>query len=73
MVYAVWYNKNMFAEHGWEPARTWDEFFALCEQIKAAGIPPLAFQGRYPAMPEPSSTIPTTTWPAGSATTSKRT
>ena len=48
VVYAVWYNKNMFAEHGWEPARTWDEFFALCEQIKAAGIPPLAFQGRYP-------------------------
>ena len=48
VVFAVWYNKNMFAEHGWEPARTWDEFFALCEQIKAAGIPPLAFQGRYP-------------------------
>ena len=32
-VYAVWYNKNMFEEHGWVPPRTWDEFFALCEQI----------------------------------------
>ena len=47
-VYVVWYNKNMFAEHGWAPPRTWDEFFALCEQIRAAGIWPLAFQGRYP-------------------------
>ena len=48
-VYAVWYNKNMFAEHGWQPPRTWDEFFALSEQIRAAGIWPLAFQGRYPS------------------------
>ena len=48
VVFAVWYNKNMFAENGWEPARTWDEFFALCQQIKDADIPPLAFQGRYP-------------------------
>ena len=47
-VYAVWYNKNMFEEHGWAPPRTWDEFFALCEQIRAAGVWPLAFQGRYP-------------------------
>ena len=48
VIYAVWYNKNMFEEHGWEPAKTWDEFHALCEKIKATGIPPLAFQGRYP-------------------------
>jgi raffinose/stachyose/melibiose transport system permease protein len=48
-VYAVWYNRALFEQHGWKPAQTWDEFFALCEQIKAAGIWPLAFQGRYPA------------------------
>jgi len=48
-VYAVWYNKTLFEQHGWQPATTWDEFFALCDQIKAAGIWPLAFQGRYPA------------------------
>ena len=34
--YAVWYNKNMFEENGWEPATTWEEFLALCEEIKAA-------------------------------------
>ena len=47
-LYAVWYNKNMFEEHGWEIPRTWAEFHALCQQIKEAGIWPLAFQGRYP-------------------------
>lgn len=45
---AVWYNKNLFEERGWETPTTWDEFFALCEKIRAAGIWPLAFQGRYP-------------------------
>ena len=47
-VYGVWYNKTMFEEYGWQTPITWDEFFALCEQIKAAGLWPLAFQGRYP-------------------------
>ena len=45
---AVWYSKNLFEEHGWTIPRTWDEFFALCEKIRAQGIWPLAFQGRYP-------------------------
>lgn len=31
------YNKDMFAEKGWELPETWDEFIALCEQIKAEG------------------------------------
>jgi raffinose/stachyose/melibiose transport system permease protein len=44
----IWYNKKIFREHGWKPARTWDELFALCDQIKKAGIAPMAFQGRYP-------------------------
>ena len=47
-VFAIWYNKGMFEEHGWKPAVTWDEFFELCEKMKGAGIAPLAFQGRYP-------------------------
>jgi len=47
-VHAVWYNRNMFEEHGWQKPTTWDEFYALCEQIKGKGIWPLAFQGRYP-------------------------
>ncbi len=44
----IWYNKKMFRDHGWKTPVTWDELFALCEQVKKAGIAPLAFQGRYP-------------------------
>lgn len=29
------YNKDMFAEHGWEIPNTWDELIALFEQIQA--------------------------------------
>ncbi|MCY2930482.1 MAG: extracellular solute-binding protein [Planctomycetota bacterium] len=47
-VWGIWYNKAMFEKHGWKPARTWDELYALCEQVKAAGIAPIAFMGRYP-------------------------
>lgn len=37
----ILYNKDMFEEHGWEIPNTWDEFIALCEEIKAEGIWPL--------------------------------
>ncbi|WP_432946152.1 N-acetylglucosamine/diacetylchitobiose ABC transporter substrate-binding protein [Kribbella sp. CA-253562] len=47
-VYALWYNKKLFAEKGWQPAKTWTEFLALCEEIKKAGIAPLAHQGKHP-------------------------
>ena len=47
--FVVWYNRGMFEENGWEPPKTWDEFLALCERIKAAGVAPIAFQGRYPS------------------------
>jgi len=46
--FAIWYNRGMFEEHKWEVPRTWDELFALCQAVKAADIPPIAFQGRYP-------------------------
>ena len=39
----VLYNREMFKEHGWEIPTTWDEFIALCEEIKGAGIQPLYF------------------------------
>ena len=39
----VLYNKAMFAEHGWQIPETWDEFLALCRQIKSEGIQPLYF------------------------------
>lgn len=39
----VLYNKDMFAEHGWEIPQTWDEFVSLCEEIQNEGIQPLYF------------------------------
>lgn len=39
----VLYNKDMFAEHGWEIPKTWDEFISLLEQIKSEGVNPLYF------------------------------
>ncbi|HZZ17856.1 MAG TPA: extracellular solute-binding protein [Opitutaceae bacterium] len=43
--WALFYNKGMFLEHGWKEPRTWDEFFALCEKIRAAGIAPVSLPG----------------------------
>ena len=39
----ILYNKDMFAEHGWEIPHTWTEFTTLCDEIAAAGIQPLYF------------------------------
>ncbi|WP_309065456.1 ABC transporter substrate-binding protein [Microbacterium sp.] len=38
----VWYNKKLFADKGWDVPKTWDEYLALCEQIKADGVVPVA-------------------------------
>jgi len=46
--WACWYNRRQFRERGWKPPQTWGEFTALCEKMKAAGVAPLAFQGKYP-------------------------
>ena len=46
--YACWtlfYNKALFRQHGWTVPRTWDDFFALCQAIKAAGVAPLSLPG----------------------------
>ncbi len=47
-VFALWYDQTLFDQHGWTPAKTWQEFLDLCEEIKKAGIAPLAHQGKYP-------------------------
>jgi N-acetylglucosamine transport system substrate-binding protein len=46
-VYAIWYDKKLFTDRGWEPAKTWTEFLALCEEIKKSGMAPLAHQGKH--------------------------
>jgi N-acetylglucosamine transport system substrate-binding protein len=43
-----WFNVGLFRRHGWTPPHTYDELLALCERIKAAGIAPLTYQGKYP-------------------------
>ena len=47
-VYGMWYDQALFDEKGWTPAETWSDFMALCEEIKGAGIAPMAHQGKYP-------------------------
>ncbi len=37
----ILYNRDLFAEHGWNVPQTWDEFLALCGEIQASGIQPL--------------------------------
>ncbi|MCL4691844.1 MAG: extracellular solute-binding protein [Candidatus Hydrogenedentes bacterium] len=46
--WGCWYDARQFREHGWSVPKTWPEFEALCDQIQAEGIAPLAFQGKYP-------------------------
>ncbi len=46
--WACWYDAKLFREHGWVPPNTWAEFEKLCDDILAAGIAPIAFQGKYP-------------------------
>ncbi len=47
-VYGLWYDRALFDEKGWEPAENWDDFLSLCEEIKGAGMAPMAYQGKYP-------------------------
>jgi len=44
---SVVYNAKMFEEHGWVYPETWKEFETLCKDIKAAGIAPLTYPGKY--------------------------
>ncbi len=39
----ILYNRDMFAEHGWEIPETWEELNALCQQIQSEGILPFYF------------------------------
>lgn len=42
-VVGVYYNKGIFAEHGWQIPQTFEEFETLLAEIKAAGITPISF------------------------------
>jgi N-acetylglucosamine transport system substrate-binding protein len=47
-VFGMWYNDALFSKNGWEVPKTFDEFFALAPKIKAAGLAPITFAGKYP-------------------------
>ncbi len=47
-VYGVWYSGALFAEKGWAYPKTWPEMMDMCETIKADGIAPWTYQGKYP-------------------------
>lgn len=38
----VWYNEKVFKDNGIQPPKTFDEFFAAADKLKAKGITPLA-------------------------------
>jgi ABC-type sugar transport system permease subunit/ABC-type glycerol-3-phosphate transport system substrate-binding protein len=61
--YACWgifYDRALFRARGWTEPKTWDDFFALCEKIRASKIPaagggevaPVAFTGVYGNYPD---------------------
>jgi N-acetylglucosamine transport system substrate-binding protein len=47
-VYAFWYSAKLFERHGWAPPRTWADLVRTCTDMKAAGIAPFSFAGKYP-------------------------
>ncbi|MEU0552403.1 extracellular solute-binding protein, partial [Dactylosporangium sp. NPDC006015] len=44
-VFGIWYSGKLFADNGWAAPKTWAEFTALCDKIKAKGIAPYAYAG----------------------------
>lgn len=53
VTWSLYYNKALFRRYGWDPPRTWGEMFRLAESMKAVGLAPMAFQGRYPYYAKP--------------------
>lgn len=48
MIYGWWYDPAVFKANGWTAPKTWKEFMELAPKIKAKGIAPLTYQGKYP-------------------------
>ncbi|MGW6910136.1 ABC transporter substrate-binding protein [Streptomyces sp. NPDC054940] len=50
--WAIFYRKSVFKEKGYEVPTTWDDFVALCKQMKKDGIVPIAFGDKdaWPAL-----------------------
>lgn len=48
MMYGWWYDPDVFAKNGWTPPKTYKELLDLSAKIKAKGMAPITFQGKYP-------------------------
>ena len=48
MLQGWWYDPGVFEKNGWEAPRTTKELLSLCAKIKAKGIAPITYQGKYP-------------------------
>lgn len=46
--YGLWYSQKLFNDNGWPVPTTWNEFMEVCEEIKASGMAPLTYQGKFP-------------------------
>lgn len=46
--YGLWYSQQLFEDNGWIVPTTWAEFLAVCAEIKASGMAPLTYQGKFP-------------------------
>ena len=44
----VYYNKSIFAEHGLEAPKTWDEFVNVVKTLHTAGVTPMELAGAEP-------------------------
>ncbi|WBC00033.1 N-acetylglucosamine/diacetylchitobiose ABC transporter substrate-binding protein [Solwaraspora sp. WMMA2080] len=47
-VFGLWFDQALFDRNGWAVPTSFDEFFTLAPKIKAAGVAPFAFAGKYP-------------------------
>jgi N-acetylglucosamine transport system substrate-binding protein len=43
-----WYDPGVFKRNGWTVPKTYEELLTLCDKIKAKGMAPITFQGKYP-------------------------
>ncbi len=48
MFYGWWFDENVFKANGWTPPKTYEELLVFCETVKAKGMVPITFQGKYP-------------------------
>jgi len=47
-VWGWWYDPGVFEKNGWKVPTTYEELLDLGPKIKAKGIAPITFQGKYP-------------------------